>query len=605
LDWKDSVAQFVPILVLSLATTGSVAFLFIAEFSGFDISILLFALPVVAFLTILVVSRISFRFSPMAARFRKPLVIIVLLVSATLRLIVVFYASYYPDEYNTWAIFRTNPWGNLLDFLRNYPQIAGAQVVHPPLGFLLMSLGFEALHSLEAARLVSVVAGLLSIPVVYWLISMLIDRPTALYATLIFSLMPQTVIFLSLALTDAYVLLFGLLSLTTFLSSIKNRRRDHLLASGILLGLTFWSKAAIPFLWAFIIFLSAYFSGWTKRRESMMRASFCFLVGVSIYGLWYLISPISFLASANLLPRILQFGRYNIGSVESPITGLPSIANAGLSTISLFDLLLQLPAWLTPLIIIFASLGVYISLRSLDRQTLWIVLWAIIPMLALVFYYRDIRYLLISSVPIAAMVLIGLKHASKRKTILAIVLVFLAVGSISFIPIVQQEYAGIHEASEVINSLGLSNQTILSNALPIRLFLPHAQLIYLSPYNDTVSVHDLLNTKHVAAAVMIHQRRGAWGGEPSHDVMGLIHGYFNQKIEGGLSDFSWYEVLYSSQAGNPPSQVSAIASVTMACAPSLYRRWENSVTSFSGNSNVDVTAIPYDKLRAEFSGVRN
>jgi 4-amino-4-deoxy-L-arabinose transferase-like glycosyltransferase len=592
--WRDAVIQFSPILFLSLAAAGSLTFLLIAEASGFEINFLLFLLPILGFLAIFAFYWNELNNHRLSGAFGTPLFAFVFLLSAILRLIVVFYANYYPDEYSTWSIFKLNPWGNVSEFLYGYDKIANPQIVHPPLAFLLMSLGYGLLHSVEGARLISVTFGLLSIAVVYWLMSLLTDRRAALYGSMVFSLLPQTIVFFSLALTDTFVLCFGLLALTTFVFAIKKRRRSYILASGVFLGLAFWSKASIPVLWAFTIFLPALFSGWISRKESIMQAFSCFIIGGMIYGLYYFISPISFGLSSGLLLRILSFGRFNIGPVISPLAGLPPIGNAQLSTISFSDLLLQLPAWFTPLILLFGAFEVFTSLRTRDRQTFWLVVWALIPLLAMVLYYRDIRYLLVSSVPIAMLALIGLRPASKRKVVLSTVFVFLAVASISFIPIVQQQYAGIRETSEVLSSLGLSDEVILTNAMPIRFYLPNAKLIYLSSYNSTESVRNLLISEYVAAAVVIHQRRGAWGGVPRPGVMELIYEYFGERIEGGPSAFSWYEVLYSSGSMSTPPPLHANFSDSSLAGNHKHNahvQWSNSLELLSGKSAAGCIAI--------------
>jgi 4-amino-4-deoxy-L-arabinose transferase-like glycosyltransferase len=540
-DWKDLVVRFSPLEILAVAAVGSVTFLVIAQASGFAINVLFFGLPVAAFALVFGLSKTRLFRTPATRTYHLALLAAVLFLSTILRLIVAFSASYYPDEYAMWSIFKTYPWMDVARFLQNYAQIAGPQRVHPPAGVLLMSLAYSMTHTLEGARLVSVIVGLLSLPVAYWLVLNLSDRWTALYSTLMLSLLPQTVIFLSLALTDAYVFLFGLLSLAAFVSALKNQRTSYLVASGILLGLALWSKAVIPLLWAFAILLSALFSGLRPKREGLTHALSCFVIGGAMYGLWYLVSPISYSASISPLVRVLLLQRLNIGSVAF----FPAIANAQRSTIGVFDLFSQLPAWFTPLTLVFGTVGVYISLKAKDRRRLWIALWALVPLLGSMIYYRDIRYLLVISIPILILAMSGTRLVPRRNMVLATLIVFLGVGSISFLPVAQQQYAGVREASVVLNSLQLSDQVILTNAAPLRLFLPQAKVIYLASYNSTKSVLDRLNSELVCAAIIVHQARGAWGGIPSPEVMQLLRGYFPYRTVGGPSDFSWYEIFYS------------------------------------------------------------
>ncbi len=535
------------LLFAVLAMAGSTAFLVIAGFSGFRIPIILFALPIAAHFGAL--APLTFLVKHVATRkllqLHQLLLGIVAIVagSGVLRLIVAFYASYYPDEYGSWAILKTQPWLHMPDFLRSYHQLAGPQIVHPPLAFLLMSLGYAILPSLEGARVVSVILALASIPVVYWLASLLMDYRTALLTSAIFAFLPHTIVFLSLALTDTYVFFFGLLAVAAFVSSIRRGAKYHLLASGLFLGLAFWSKATVPLLWSFAILLLALFLRWMTRTKTVAWATACNLVGIIVYAAWGFISPSAFRVSTDLSIRILTFERINLGSF--PASVFPSLPDATQSTISFVDLLLQLPAWFTPLVIIFSLLGVYRVLIKRERQATWIVLLAIVPLLAMIPYYRDIRYLLISSVPIGMLAITGFGCPRfRRDQLSSVVLIFLVVGSISIIPIVQQQYAGIREASEVLTDLGLSNRVILTNAMSIQNFLVNARVVYLHPYRID-SVQRLLNSENVGAVVIMHQRRGVWV-TPAPDLMTLLQSHFRNRIAGGPSDFSWYEIFYSS-----------------------------------------------------------
>jgi hypothetical protein len=126
-------------------------------------------------------------------------------------------------------------------------------------------------------------------------------------------------------------------------------------------------------------------------------------------------------------------------------------------------------------------------------------------------------------------------------------LLFLIVGSISILPIVHQEYAGVNEASRTLASLGFAHSRILSNAPQLELLLPGVTLFYLSPKNDTASITSLLRGAQISAVVIMHQRRGVWL-QPSQLIVDLLRSHFHDALTSESSRYSWYEILYSSQS---------------------------------------------------------
>jgi hypothetical protein len=550
---KGEVVSRTMLFAVAVGAGGSISFLLVAVSSGFDIPVALFALPLAAAFIIIYLPSLEHLRLPPALRLEQGVLAVSIVGSAILRIILASTASYYPDEYGTWAILKANPWSNIGDFLARYNVFTGTEVVHPPLGFLLMALGYSFNRTVVGARFVSVVIALASILVVYWLACALSDKTIASLVAAIFAFMPQTVIFLSLALTDAYVFFFGLLGLTIFIHSLKHRSRAYALISGIFLGAAYWSKAAIPLAWTFVIMLAALFFTSARRQERILAACLCYLIAASIYGLLAVVSPISFWASINVSLSILGHPIV-LGSL--PTTLLPQIWNASGSTISFYELLMQIPAWVTPLVTVFALLELWMLVKTRKGEEAWLGLWAVMPLLGMLPYYRDIRYLLISSFPVSILALKGtsLSKLTQRR-ILATMLVFLVVGCVSFIPVLQQQYAGIPEASDILAQLGLSREVILTNALSLGFYLPNATLLYLSPNADLANVQAMLQSRSVVAVVIIHQLRGAWA-TPSPVVMSFLRAHFLGHITGGPSKFSWWEILYSGANTGPTSKAS-------------------------------------------------
>jgi len=536
------------LLVAILGTVSAFTFFVVATMNGFRIPLILFIAPLLVILGIVagdLTPRGKYRIPINASLGRlfqtsRYGLASIILVAGILHLTIVFRASYYPDEYGVWALLNTHPWLNLAEFLRRYDVLAGLQRVHPPIGFLLMALGYSVLGSIEGARLVSAVFALATIPTAYWLASMFLSRKNALIVSAVFALMPQTIVFLSLALTDTYVFFFGLLSLSTYASAVKERSRVRLLASGVCLGLAFWSKLAIPILWAFVIMLAGFLLPWGAQPRRVIWAAICAVIGVVIYGLWYFVSPVSFELAAEMLLRIMLIKR-----PLSPISSISvSIFSATNANLSYQDLLLQLPVWFTPLVILFVVVGIYAAFREKERQASWMGLWALVPLLALIPNYRDVRYLLMSSIPAALLVVSAIGRVRyRRRAIFGVVLFFLILGSVSLVPIVEQQYYGVREAAWVVSDLGISRNAILTNALAIQFYLSDANLIDLSSYGNESLIIGLLSTGSVSAVVIIHNLRGPWIA-PQPSIITLLRAHFTHRIANGLSDFSWYEVLY-------------------------------------------------------------
>ncbi len=532
------------------ATAASVGFLLFALSVGFEIPVVVLALPFLAFLATFIVKylppwKLGENWFPLLPVF---------ILSGILRLAVAYTSSYYPDEYGVWALLNVNPIFNVVQFLRNYPFYAGRQAVHPPLGFLLMSTGYDLAGSLEGARLVSVLFGLASIIVVYWLVILLHDRKAAALVASIFALLPQTIVFLSLALTDPYVLFFGISSITSYVWAVKTGRTRGYLASGFLLGLAFWSKLAIPTLWAFAILISALFLKEGIRQRRIFGAVVSFLIAGVFFLAWGWVFP-PFL---RFTLRIIFLQRFDFGEIA-----LFPIITTAIGTIGYLDLLLQIPAWFTSIIILFAIYGTYLELKERDTSKAWILIWGLTPLAVFIPYLRDIRYLLISAVPVSIMALVPLRSLRIRRVeAVSILLIFLAVGSVGFLPIVQQEYAGVKEASHVLTELGLADGVVLTNALQLEQLLPNAKVLYLSPKSDSASIAAILDKSSVDAVLIMHHRRGLWP-PPAPAVMGLLQSHFGDPISSDPARYTWYQIFSSRKpsAQMPPS-VPAVSPAT-------------------------------------------
>jgi 4-amino-4-deoxy-L-arabinose transferase-like glycosyltransferase len=469
--------------------------------------------------------------------------LLVLVASFAIRLLFMFFCSVYPDEYAVLQVLNSQPLSRPIEFAVNYSQLAGIEWVHPPLGFLLMSIGYSIWPTIYGARMIVLALSMISVAAVYRIVKDLGAVESALTACAFYALLPQSVLFLTPATTDSFANLFGILSLLLYLVGLKKNLGRYILLSGFFLGLSFLSKLAIPFEWAIGILLVtlAY-----KGRFSFLGVAYG--AAAVTYAPWLIINrEAAVQPNLNVISEMIHSifpPRLDIG----PVTVLERLSY-GSRFISLSELVLQMMIWLTPLLILLAATGVLQSLTERSRKSYSLALWLLLPLLGAIPKIRDVRYLLPIAVPFVYFSSRGLNvngstlRRRLKSAAIGFTLIFLAM---SFV-VAQQEYSGPPEAAAVLESLGLSNATILTNFPRFQTLLPNITIVMIGPNTTPAQALELIISRRVDAAVILHQIRGAWP-QPPPETVDALKPLFGVHVSGGPSSFSWYEIFY----GTPP-----------------------------------------------------
>jgi hypothetical protein len=511
---------------------------------------------------------------------------LVIVISLIVRLIFITNASVLPDEYSVFRILEARPLSNLPLFLRNYEDFAGGLVSHPPLSFILMSFGYTLLPSPLGARAVSVVFSLMTIVVVYLIMVELGKREYATLTAAIYGLIPLTVLYLSMALTDVYMNFFGLVAILMYLKALNKPSVMNAALSGVALGLSFWSKQGLGIFWAIAMVMLTFVLHTPRLRGGMAKLGLALLVAGAIYFAWWLVNPVAFeigfiplvnyLLTVVLSPENYRLISTNIPNVPSTtstttITAttlgtivttvvtptnvnpffsslesiFPPLTESRGSSISYAELIVQLPIWLTPLVLLLSMVGISRLLIRRDRRDFLLLLWAIVPLIAMIPGIRDIRYILLFSVPVAYFGGLGSKvrNVNLSRYLKSAMFAFMVVFLVITLLVAQQQYSGIAEASHDLQTLNLGSESILSNAPQIQYYLPDAKLYYLPPDYNSSTVIRIIAQKSIAAVVIVHNARAAWLLVGS-GVIDILRLQFRHCLTGGLSTFSWYEIYY-------------------------------------------------------------
>jgi 4-amino-4-deoxy-L-arabinose transferase-like glycosyltransferase len=575
------------VLVLGLLATYSA--ILIATQLGFDLHV---AVLYPASALILGIAIASPWFSvAIRARFHSILrgnypLLLLLLVCSSLRLVFAYFASLLPDEYTILGILESKPISNLPHFLQYYWQIAGGLNVHPPLAFVLMDIGYSILPTPLGARLVSVCFSIASILIVYGIVIELGKRQYALLVSAVYGLIPHTVLYMSSALTDVYMSFFGLLAILLFIKATRSRILPYTIFAGIALGLSLWSKQALPFFWIIVIGLLSMLPLHHARRLRRL-ASFLgtVVIGLFIFYLWSIIDLHAFNASVQPLLGFLSNTLINpshyriistnpertqiatvtttaavvttIGGVVTTIARtvvtttaqasnflalFPQLTGSRESSVSFQELVVQMPLWLSPVVVLLGVWGLKSIRRRRESGILFV--WLILPILAMIPSLRDVRYLLLFSVPVAYFAGLGstVRNRRLRQYLRSIMFAFIFIFLLITASVAQQQYYGVAEASSELSSLGFASARILTNAPQILYYLPHATVVYLPPdYNASMAL-SMISQDKIDAVVIIQNARAAWLPVGASVRSAISSAFLHYNSDG--SSFSWYEVYW-------------------------------------------------------------
>ncbi len=517
---------------------------------------------------------------------------VLVVVSGTARLIYGVSMSLFPDEYTVLDLLRRIPVSDLGGFLNHYTEYALTLSPHPPLSFLIMLIGYLIYPSAISVRLVSALFSTASVIIVYKIVLELGRNKEALPAALLYALVPHSLMFMDLALTDVYMNFFGMLCIWLMLKAFRIRGPDLALLSGVSLGLSFWSKQGLPFFWAGLLMIVALvFRGkmWSFRGRCGYLA-LAYSAGAAIFTIWFLLNPRSFfLATYSFVfliiiainPSAYQLFSKNIpvvtqtatnipvvtqtaGTITQPFVAcygsatdsdlfasllaqvFPKLCKGGQSFISLGELIIQIPFWITPLILLFAIAGV-VRKSGRTRTDLIMTVWALVPPLAMVPFFRDARYLVLFSPALAYLAVRGIslspRHLERR--LLALALTFTLIFAGAAFVVGQQQYYGPPQAVQKLQQLGLENGPLLTNWVALQFQLPKTVVHEVYEAGSVNAGRNLMVTLRIRAAVFFYNARAS-PQSPNQELREAAKVTFPQYYREGPSDFAWFEIFYRS-----------------------------------------------------------
>lgn len=169
----------------------------------------------------------------------KHVAVLAVLLGGILRLYHYNSLSLWVDEGLTVQFSRVS-WATVLG-------LHGAYDVHPPLYFALVKLTSLVLPDTESGRFISVIAGTLTIPVVYWLASRLAGSRAGAIAALVLALAPAHIWYSQEGRPYALTALFVGISYLALVAFLQEGERRWLLAYGVSLILAMYTEYSAIF----------------------------------------------------------------------------------------------------------------------------------------------------------------------------------------------------------------------------------------------------------------------------------------------------------------------------------------------------------------------
>lgn len=180
--------------------------------------------------------------------------------------------------------------------------------------FIWLAAVFQKFVSdpLIAGRLVSVFAGFGSAVGIYLLSNILFDKKVARIATVLYIVLPFTLLYDRLALYDSLLTMFGIYSLYFAIKIAKNPKLNLAITNGVILGLGLLTKSSAYFFLILIPISLLFFD--TKRENLTKRFSrWIFLSGLSAF-----LALVIYNSLRKLTPLFYMISRKNLEFIRSP-----------------------------------------------------------------------------------------------------------------------------------------------------------------------------------------------------------------------------------------------------------------------------------------------
>ncbi len=275
---------------------------------------------------------------------------------------------------------------------------------------------------LIAGRITSVVLGLTSILGSIYLGKRFFNQQTAIAAGMLFATVPFLVFFDRMALTDSLLAGLSFWSLILALEVVNTGSIKKTIALGVVLGLSYLTKT--PGIFNFIALPMVLVAAKKKEiKKAVKNLGIASIVGLAIINL---------LRISSYFEKLSERDKY----YHLPISRLwevpfdPFLGNINLS----FDFMTKMMTW--PIFILFIF-GAFYSLYKREKTNIVILLWGLLPFLALTSLLKvyTARYILPSVVPfifIAAYSFAKITEKIKNKFLATVTLIILLIPALVF-----------------------------------------------------------------------------------------------------------------------------------------------------------------------------
>ncbi|OGE72421.1 hypothetical protein A3H40_04215 [Candidatus Daviesbacteria bacterium RIFCSPLOWO2_02_FULL_38_15] len=259
---------------------------------------------------------------------------------------------------------------------------------------------------LFAGRFLSIISGFFTLAGVFFLARKVFGLKTALWASLLYVIIPYTVFFDRMALVDSMLASFSIWSLYFALWLIRSLRLDLSMILGFLLGGALLTKT--PAMMNLLI-LPIVLVGLKKNNQGkypIVRVVGLLAISVFIaFGVYNLL---------RLGPNFHMLSSRNQDYIFSPLELIGRPLDPFIP--HFYDIADWFPKLFTLPILILIGIGVYHLLFSLNRLGLVMIGWALIPLIIQMIFLRTFtaRYLLSAVAPLLIFGGLGINKALER-----------------------------------------------------------------------------------------------------------------------------------------------------------------------------------------------
>ncbi|MFX0197563.1 MAG: ArnT family glycosyltransferase [Candidatus Hodarchaeota archaeon] len=204
----------------------------------------------------------------------------------------------------------------------SYQLAEGKHIFRPILGKLLLALGFMVFNEVGAKIVLSVISSAVIFPM-FFLINKLSSEITAIYSTLLWSVLPFEILYTSFAYIDGIMAFFGTIGLYFLTKIIFENKRNNDLIYGFLAG-SFFGIALLIKVIAFgylILTLILSFLLWKRVKPFPIKPLILLFTTTFMLSSWWYIRNKIFFGSIHGIPEVGNINNLNINLLLENLIG--------------------------------------------------------------------------------------------------------------------------------------------------------------------------------------------------------------------------------------------------------------------------------------------